>query len=392
MPKRLVEGKIREVSGVDAAANRREFLLSKAAKGADKEAPISKGVTMPKFSPGAILKALKALPGTVKKELPAEVKAMLAAADADAPHEELVDYVDDAEADETLDDLVAALGDALDDVLDSETESDKRGAVEAMLEQFMELLGASGLLKAAGILKAGRKISSTNMDLIQQIQALFGQLLTNAGAEPAPNTDPNADPNGAPNGEGSNPEDDPAPNALKEEMEMARKARLAKREARKAEKEKKTKEKKEKDMTKSVEFIALEKRQAATEADLKKERDIRLNGEFLQKAKDIGPVPGTTFEKSAALLKSLYETNPEQAKQVEEQMKASAAIAKNSALFTEIGKGAQGGATDPASLMIAKASEIQKRDSISLADAMTKAAKEDPGMYADYVNASRKGN
>lgn len=173
---------------------------------------------------------------------------------------------------------------------------------------------------------------------------------------------------------------------------MAREVAKDKRAAKKAEREKAKKGKKEeKDMAKSAEFVSLEKRLAASENEVKKERDIRLNAEFLQKAKSIGPVPGITFEKSAALLKSLSETNPEQAKQVEEQMKASAAIARQSPLFKEQGFGGEGGTTNPEALMVAKAQEIAKRDNIGFADALTKAAKEDPSLNAQYINQSRKG-
>lgn len=322
----------------------------------------------------ALLVALnKALPDSVKKGLPENIKAMLAQlSDGDAPQADLVDYVEDQEADQQLEDLCIALADALDDVLDSETVEDKREAVTALLEQFQEALGAGGLLKA------GRKISSSNLGILNQIQELLAQLI--AGATGDAPEDGEDDPE-----EG---EEEGAP----EEVAMARKAAKEQRAAAKAEREKKRKEKEAKAMKKSADQVAIEKKMAGLEADLKKERDIRLDAEFLQKAKDIGPVPGTTFEKSAALLKSLNETNPEMAKQVEEQMRASAEIARKSALFSEIGKGAGGGGSDSAaSVFVSKAQDIAKRDNIKLADAMTKASKEDPTAYAEYVNSQRKG-
>jgi hypothetical protein len=148
-------------------------------------------------------------------------------------------------------------------------------------------------------------------------------------------------------------------------------------------------------MGKSAEMIALEKRATDSEtaltkmqADLTKEQDLRKDAEFLQKARDIGPVPGNTFQQTADLLKAVA-GNEALFKQTEVSLKAAAAIAKTSDILKEAGTNNAGGVPTGSAtqIFLNKAQEVATAQKIPIDQAMLAVAKSDPDLY----NAHRSG-
>lgn len=351
MVNKLKALRVHEVSGVDHPANRRTFLIAKGATTMADQTNIL----------DSLRKGFAGLFGL--PEVPT-----------------LGEALGDVYEDSRVDEICCALSDAIDTVLDAGPGMDKRTAVIGLLQQFLDQLDGEGLLKAAGILKADKKISGSNMAALNSMKTALDKLIADAsGAEPTTKDDDieaaakaaKKKPPAAAAGADPEPTDDPADAEEDDPME------------------------------KTADVIALEKRATDLETaiakgaadltkateDLAKERALRLDGEYLAKAREIGPVPGSTFEQTAAMLKTVA-GNEELAKAYEAQLRASAEIVKQSALLSEVGKSATGGTGNATVTFMAKAQELAKSASIGIADALVQVAKSDPAGYDEHVRAT----
>jgi hypothetical protein len=146
-----------------------------------------------------------------------------------------------------------------------------------------------------------------------------------------------------------------------------------------------------------------EDRATATEAVLKAEKDLRVQGEWLAKAeKHLRYATGKSIAEHATMLKNLEEKDPEAAKAVFESLKASSSAIEKSAQLRDAGV-VGGGNADSAMAKIQKSAseklstvktdekfvEGSMKVAIRKAQAMREALLENKGEYREYLDEQK---
>jgi len=120
----------------------------------------------------------------------------------------------------------------------------------------------------------------------------------------------------------------------------------------------------------------------------KAERDLRVQGEMIAKAKNYEHIAGTPEEK-AEILKAAYDISDEYGKKIENSWKAANAQLDEAAngMFKPIGKDSGG---EEASELRSKVSELRKADpTLTPEKAMDRVLSENPGLYDRYLRGER---
>lgn len=126
----------------------------------------------------------------------------------------------------------------------------------------------------------------------------------------------------------------------------------------------------------------------------KAERDIRLNEEYVAKAKSyVGlPVNPTEF---GPVLKRLHDTmSEEDVEAIEKALGAANETIASGGFFSEIGKSVNGGQFEPISKIDQKAQElVSKSEGLSMESARAQVIEQEPALYDEYLREaeSRKG-
>ena len=388
MPTELVSGTSAEVSGVDAAANLRKFLITKA-KPADEE------LDPKKKKPYEIAKALvlKWFGAAAPEAAVADIAKMYGDVEEPEPAKDF----DEAVAERALRDLKWKLSDALYDcysplkesiesiILDEAT-TDKRGAIATSLQQFLNALTAKGLLTADQVIKAVETFTegaeyvvkgkvADRLAVMQQIKTLMDGLIA-ASPAPPPQESPGESP--IEKKESTMADATAAAQAPPETVTKAELADIQKRldtaEALAA--------------AEKIEKAALETRLVAAETIAKAEKDTRLEAEAVTKAaKDMGHVPGTTPAELGPVLKRAKEALPEADFAVLEKALTTASEAiKKGNLFKEIGSNGSNG-TDAQGQLQGIAKSLQAADpKLTKEQAFAKAMVENPSLYSQHVS------
>jgi hypothetical protein len=132
---------------------------------------------------------------------------------------------------------------------------------------------------------------------------------------------------------------------------------------------------------------------AETEKTLKAEVEGRVKREFVQKARDIGALPGQTYEQVA---QSLYDANavsPELATRLEATFKGAAEAIKAGEAFRMAGSSAQvpgGGAWNKIEAMAAQLVQKSGATPISKAKAVDIVMDQNPDLYKQYLAENKK--
>lgn len=138
-----------------------------------------------------------------------------------------------------------------------------------------------------------------------------------------------------------------------------------------------------------VAFAALQKRLDDAEALAKLEREERLTKEYVAKATEFTSL-GVVPEELGPVLKAIAAVSPEQYTKLETTLKsASTAIAK-SPLLKEVGAGGQGESSSAWNKIEKKAEEVRKSNSsLTKEQAQAKVMKEEPELYNEYIHERR---
>lgn len=392
MPTELVGATSKEVSGVDAAANLRKFIIQKAKTTDDEPDPKKK-------KPYEMAKTLiaKWFGQSAPDEAAVEIAKMYGSTPTDEGARTFDEVLED-EATQRLqwkirDDLWplndALCGSVASILLDPEV-ADKRPAVAETLQQYLGALAekipldaeAAMTIKAAGeplarlaepILKAGKAVASHRMEIMTKIKGLLDGLIDEAASanNPTKGDEPVTKESTMPN-TGTAAATAPPETITKAELADIRKQLDdAKAEA-------------------AVEKAAaaeITKRLEAAETIAKAERDTRLEAEAITKAaKAMSHVPGTTAAELGPVLKRAKEALPEADFAVIEKALAGASEAiKKGDLFREIGTGGQG-ATDAMGQIEGIAKSLRTTDpTLSKEQAFAKAMQENPALYTQHV-------
>jgi hypothetical protein len=137
---------------------------------------------------------------------------------------------------------------------------------------------------------------------------------------------------------------------------------------------------------------AATKRAEQAEKIAKKERDQRLEGEFIAKAKTLDAL-GIEHDPVAKALQEMAEkVTPETNETIWKTLHAANEQARSGEIFKEIGSSARGMKTGEAETDLnKKAREIMDRNQdMSYTDAITKAVADDPSLYHEYVEEQRQ--
>jgi len=130
-------------------------------------------------------------------------------------------------------------------------------------------------------------------------------------------------------------------------------------------------------------FEKMMKRVEEAEKLAKQERDARIEREFIEKASKFKYLPINPQE-FGKVMKSLYETNSEQYKEVEKVLQAADKQLEKSKMFDEIGLN-QEGDSEASTALHKKAEEIMKSDSkLTREQAFLKAVEQNPELYEQY--------
>lgn len=277
----------------------------------------------------------------------------------------------DAYSDQLLGTLTAALADTIDSITDDPTVTDKQPLVQAALQDY------SNRLQAVGITKAGRKISSARLDNLKQIHQSLGDLIDGvldpdnmSGNEPDPeeaNKHMQIDKSKLPADVRKYIEDleekvsKSAPSQPQQTEEEIMKASLPEPLRKR--------------------FEEMEKQAKQAEEIAKRERDERIEREFVAKASSFQGL-AVQPDEFGKVMKSLHESNPEAFAKVEDVLKAADTAIAQSGLFAEVGKGGAA-MTDAAEKLdsIAKTKVEKSGGKLSYAKAYDEAIQENPDLY-----------
>ena len=279
------------------------------------------------------------------------------------------DYSTVNQAQEIEDDLwekTRTLRESLESIMGDTAMTDKQSAIANSLQQFFSDLVGS-------VAKAGKKISTSRLTMLKDMQVKLAQLIAEAEATPAP-------------GEKLQERSDEDVTVIKIEdlPEEVRKA---------------------------IELVGpltqanedLRKNLEATQGKLTQaEVDLKKNQEDLKKASDetktkeiiakISELKGLAVnpEELAPVLKGFAESDQEGYAKLEDVLKAANEAILKGALFTEIGRGGSG-QSDTLTKVKALASEIVTKDaSMTKEKALSKVWREHPELYKQYQDDQRR--
>lgn len=342
MPNKLVDLSIHEVSGVDAAANMRKFLIVKSAPG-----------------------------GTLKERLQHIVKQYLSKPEGAVTFSQAyaVETMDDAISD-LMYDSTWALKDTIKSILQDASVADKANAVKVALNDFNTVVygGLSTALAAVGVIggvneskeEGNMPISEEVMKgLPEEVQKEIVELQKQV-AELQKSKDGGKEAVGKEaigkdaSGSGSGPKVEDVLKRLTPEAQLLIKDVLGKAEE-------------------------LEKRANSAEEQLKKMQDSAKLQEYVRKAESFKALPVKAAE-FGPLLKTLADTNPEQVAALEKLLHSTDEMLQKSLLFKEIGTGVE---SNGAWSEIEKAAEsIRQTDTkLTKEQAITKAIQDNPEIY-----------
>lgn len=364
MANRLEGLMVKEVSGVDRAANRRTFLITKREDGMATE-------TEPQA--GALRKAWEMLSGLFG--------APIAKAD-DAPKDFATAYAD-AEAErqkwaktEKLWPIWQALRESVTACLLDDTMPDHRAAVATCMQQALDAMAAQGLIDAPAVLKAmadfqgqseplfkaGKAIAAHRMDMLTQMKGLLDDLI--AGAKPEATDAAEGD---------VKKEDTPMAEATGAQVAPVTKADFD------------ALQKSVSDLTAANEKLV----KAANDAEAlaKAETDKRETAEAIAKAeKDMPNVPGTTAADLGPVLKRAKGAlSADDFGVLEKALVASSAAIKAGDLLKEAGTNGSGAASDAKGQIegLAKAAQAAN-PALTFAAAYDQVLKANPALYTQY--------
>jgi hypothetical protein len=357
---KLVNLKITEVSGVDRAANKRQFLVMKRAD----DNPAMKG--------GEPLNE-----NQQKETLWTMVKSIFTKGEDGTGARDFNETLGDRKAQEIererwdkLWEASSALREAIDSICRDEEVTDKQTAVSVVLNQFFNYLIVDGVVKReevdAEIEKAGRKISANRLKTLKDMQGILAGLISEA--------------------ETSEPEEDETTKGVKKNMETKDQNQTVPEDIMKRldvlEKKAAKVDELEKQLTEANENVQ------KAEQDKKDAEDVQLTKQFIEKAASYKNL-AVDSEKLGPVMKKLAEVAPEEFSQIEGVLKAAdEAIAKGD-LFSESGSSAGGNSAGAWDKIVAKGEEIAKRDSISKEKGISKAIQENPDLYAEHLKETR---
>jgi len=272
-------------------------------------------------------------------------------------------------------DMTYAFRESIDSILNDPEVTDKKTAIANTLQQFFIALTASNLVKGEkiDITKVGRKISQPRMDMLKQMKDLLEKLIAEAEVIPD-ETGLNK------NQGGSNVPDKITLDMLPEDVRKAVEAiPILKQENEELKKQLETTTgeltKTKTDLTKAQE-------------DLAKAQEEQKKREYITKAAGFKNL-STNAEELGTLLKAVAENKatPEDVQKLEGLLKAADEAISKGNLFGEIGR--SGGGAVPGSAL-EKFNQmvdalVQKDGKLSMADAISKVAREHPDLYDQYI-------
>ncbi len=339
-------------------------------KSADEMPPIIKSANVPDEA-------------TLKEKLFGFAKGLFGSGDGSGQAQDLNSILADQETDELLWDLTRALRESLDSILDDDTLTDKQTAIAQSLQQFFSALVGTG------VVKAGKKIAASRLDMLKQMQTMLSQLITEAEAAPG----------GVSKQRGNEqvPITEEVRKGLSEEVQQyladieKQAGQVDGLAAKVAELEKKENlDGGQEDIWKGVNpevrkrLEDAEKRARDAEELAKSEKEKRENQEFMKRAEQF-PHIGKA-EVVADMLKKAYAVSDEYGRQLEETFKASNEQVEKGMLFGEFGRsgGASGGGDAVAKAEAMAAEMVQKNSGMTKEQALAKVWAENPDLYAEY--------
>lgn len=134
------------------------------------------------------------------------------------------------------------------------------------------------------------------------------------------------------------------------------------------------------------------KRAERAEKVAKTERDLRLEGEFIAKAKTLDALAIEHDPVAKALQEMAEKLSPEVNETIWKALHAANEQAKSGDIFKEIGSSARGGKTGEAETDLNKAAKalMDNDKDLTYTEAVTKAVGADPSLYHEYVEEQRK--
>ena len=348
MPNKLVNINIKEVSGVDKAANMRKFLLIKRAD------PLDKGGTQLEKGGGTVAEENK-----IRKFFDLCKNFFTGESTA----QDLDSVLAENQNREDLSELIWALRDSIDSIVDDDAVQDKTSAIATSLTQFLQAL------KDKQVIKAGKKMSTTRLQALKNAYKAIGGII--AEADDSNKEPPAGDNVNKKEGDDTVPKDDVIKmEDLPEEIQkMVADYPELKKQADKA--------------------TELEKKLTDTQAELAKAKDEDLTKQFTTKAAGLDALP-VKADELGPVMKALADKDPENFAKLEGVLTAANEAVKKGALFSEAGRGGAttGGAVEK---MNAKVAEMVSKDAgMTKEKAFTKVMHDNPELYAEYL-AERGG-
>lgn len=329
MPNKLVDLSISEVSGVDAAANMRKFLIVKSAPG-----------------------------GTLKERLQHIVKQYLSKPEGAMTFSQAyaVETIDDAISN-LMYDSTWALKDTIKSILQDASVTDKAGAIQTALNDFSTAVygGLSTALAATGVIGGVNKSKEgEHMPISEEVMKGLPEEVQKEIAELQKQVAELQKSKEAKDTGGSEPKAEDVLKGLTPEAQELIKGIVGKAEE-------------------------LEKRANTAEEQLKKMQDSAKLQEYIRKAEGFKALPVKAAE-FGPLLKALADTNPEQVATLEKLLKSTDEMLQKSLLFKEMGTGVE---SNGAWSEIEKAAETIRQTDTKLTkeQAITKAIQDNPEIY-----------
>lgn len=376
MPNKLVNINIKEVSGVDRAANMRKFLLIKRAD------PLDKGGTQIEKGGETVAEENK-----IRKFFDI-CKNFFTGGESTA--QDLDSVLAENQNREDLSELIWALRDSIDSIVDDDTAQDKTTAVATSLTQFLQAL------KDKQVIKAGKKISTTRLQALKDAHKAIGDVI--AEADDSASATGNAV--NKKRGDDNVPiSEDVRKNLSKEVQEyladVEKKAGQVDGLTSKVEGlEKKLGEEAgsqhAEDIWKGVNpevrkhMEGLQKQLNDTKTELAKAQSEQKSKEYITKAAGLDALP-IKADELGLVMKALAEKDPENFAKLEGVLTAANEAVKKGALFSEAGRGGAktGGSVEK---MNAKVAEMITKDaSMTKEKAFTKVMHDNPELYAEYL-------
>lgn len=339
MPNKLVDIKIKEVSGVGSPANMRKFLIVKSA------------------APGHTLK--EKLANIIKQYLPEKAGAVTFT-------QALAYETMDSQLSDMLYDAHWALKSTIQSIIADGTVTDKIAAIRQALSDFSEFV-SNGFQQALNLINFPQNGSSVN-------KSKEGANVPKFSEEIIKNL----------------------PEEVRKELEKIEE--LEKKAARVEELEKKVEELQKSTQTSGSEEDILKglpepvrkmveeanKRAEEAEEIAKAERETRLKQEYIAKAKQLSAL-GIKPEEFGLVLKKVAEACPEEYVKLEAVLKAANNAIETSGLFKAYGSNGEGEGSSAWDRIVKKAEEVRKSDpNMTLESAISKVMHENPQLYEEY--------